>query len=133
MASRSIHVGGALIGITLLLNGCGGGGGAGGGGGGGGGGTPAPPPSKPMVPTECPANFKRGHCTKCIGNGQQFECQTCADPYALNSDKKQTPNACAIDCKNFKPSGTKPSMPANALSHNGIEWPSICFDGGDDS
>eukprot|EP00434_Breviolum_minutum_P007337 symbB.v1.2.006477.t1/scaffold377.1/size217610/4 len=90
-----------------------------------GGSTTTPGPDTPAGPIECPADFKRGHCTKCYysgGSGGETTCQDCSSPYKL-TDKK-----CAVSCSDMPTPPEKPGMPDNAQSYNGMTWPSTCFD-----
>lgn len=90
-----------------------------------GGSTTTPGPDTPAGPIECPADFKRGHCTKCYysgGSGGETSCQDCSSPYKL-TDKK-----CVVSCSDMPTPPEKPGMPDNAQSYNGMTWPSTCFD-----
>eukprot|EP00435_Cladocopium_sp_Y103_P025292 s2455_g6.t1 len=90
------------------------------------GGSTTPGPDTPAGPIDCPADLKRGHCTKCYysgGSGGQTTCQECSSPYKLTDQTK-----CVVSCSDMPAPAEKPGMPTNAQSYNGITWPSTCFD-----
>eukprot|EP00437_Effrenium_voratum_P030328 CAMPEP_0181411268 /NCGR_PEP_ID=MMETSP1110-20121109/7781_1 /TAXON_ID=174948 /ORGANISM="Symbiodinium sp., Strain CCMP421" /LENGTH=527 /DNA_ID=CAMNT_0023533869 /DNA_START=76 /DNA_END=1659 /DNA_ORIENTATION=+ len=82
-------------------------------------------PNQPAGPIDCPADLKRGHCTKCYytgGASGETQCQGCSDPYKLNGQ------ACTVSCSDMPAPAAKPGMPDSAMAYNGMTWPSLCFD-----
>jgi len=106
----------AIAVLSVVLVGCGGGGDSP---------SPTPAPGPPPGPVECPAMMKRGHCSSCFWTGKVTTCKACTGNYTLDASPKSPELSCVFDCSSFKPQ-PKPGFPANAMSYNGIEWPTLC-------
>mmetsp|Transcript_62118 Transcript_62118/g.161073 ORF Transcript_62118/g.161073 Transcript_62118/m.161073 type:complete len:550 (+) Transcript_62118:70-1719(+) len=87
---------------------------------------PAPGPTPAPGPMECSAALKRGHCGACEWTGASIACTACTGDYKLDKDPSSPDLFCTYNCSEFVPAQT-PGRPANAQSHNGIEWPAVCF------
>jgi len=119
-------VGASLVGLTVVLNGCGGGGDSP---------APTPPPpgptpeaAPPAGPCECPPSLKRGHCSACHSDGSAISCTKCTGSYKPNSDatdRKDADQVCITKCGEIGPT---PGKPANAQGNNGVVWPTMCQD-----
>jgi len=130
-------IGACLIGLTVVLSGCGGGGGPDPAPG------PAPGPTPPAGPTAAPIppagdfdcasspytksrNFV--HCSKCHSDGSAISCKECSKPYTPNpaaTHLKDADQVCITKCGDI---GPRPSKPANAQGNNGVVWPTFCAD-----